>query len=119
MYQACAVPWGPRGESQSVPIPKEHLVWWGGQTGRNNHIQVDLCYGGGSRGRYGRAEPGRADGPENVGGTELCLEGCVRLTSQRWRVGYSGRGWSLSKGWESGKYSVTFYHQAKKGVLVT
>lgn len=75
----------------------------------DNHSQV-IC-------AMMRPEQGRAHCPRKVG-AGLGLEGCVTLTGRRWWVGYSSRGRSPSKGWESGNHSVTVYHQARKGVWV-
>lgn len=63
VYQACAGPWGPRGESQSVPVPKEHRVWWGCRTGAGTTTSRWACVAGRQQGvlRESRAELGKAD----------------------------------------------------------
>ena len=74
--------------------PNQYLSPWSAKSGgadrygQGHPIQVDLCYSGGSRGDMGDQSGEELTLPREGGRNELGLEGCGRLTSQRWWAGY-------------------------------
>lgn len=71
---------------------------------------MDLCYSGGSRGRYGRSEWESAECLGKGWGTEPGLKAVETLPDGK-GAGDSSRGPNLSKGREAaGKYRIKFYY---------